>query len=119
MLIFPFQIGSINRLKDRSVKISLITQELSAEDYGNVMTLEDYGICALKGEEGFTAEEKEALENASTKTEYGKSHSKRLRDILYVYYKKDDHGFNTFDAFYSYKMNEYVDGLLSEIDDLV
>ena len=110
-ITLPVQLNPISRRKDRSVKLSYETRELTPSETMSLM--------ALKGAEGwlvFSPTEEESL-NAdipTTKPELGqKTPSERLRGIIYVHYKQaveDGKYIGLADTFYQEQMTKIIEG---------
>lgn len=97
--------SNIRTLKDKSVKVTIDTQELDADDMAALF--EFYGNYAQIQLASNVGDFKEP-EVPDIKVE-GKSPSTRLRGVLYVYYDRvNKHGFPTFDMFYQSKMEELI-----------
>ncbi len=114
----PVQLNPISRRKDRSVKLSYETRELSPEETLTLMSME--------GAEGwllFSSQEAEIDlgDVPNDKAEIGtKTHSERLRSVLYVWYKQSiaDLSFiGEFDAFYKAKLEKIIEGVKSKLND--
>ena len=111
ILTLPAQLNPISRRKDRSVKLSYETRELTPSETMSLM--------ALEGSEGwliFAPTEHEATAQAipDIKPELGqKTPSERLRGIIYVHYKQsveDGKYVGLADTFYNEQMNKIIEG---------
>jgi len=119
MVLFPFTVGAIRTLKDRTVSIVLNTQELSPEKVGQLFALQNkLGFAALKSEE-FTDDEAHALDEVDMDLSMGKSKSRsqRLRNTLYVLWKKTESGQTKWDDFYIRHMETIIDHFKTKIPD--
>ena len=117
-ITLPVQLNPISRRKDRSIKISLETRELTP---GEIMTL-----MALEGAEAWMAlvpNQQDATQEQlpGTPAELGsKTSSERLRSALYVWYKQSVESqkfIGTFDLFYTQKMESIIEGVKSKLHD--
>ena len=96
-------------LKDGTIKLTYSTQEPTPEQvYSIAKSNQKFGYLAFKEDE-FKQEEKDIIE--SLKSDYedkGKSKSQRLRNVLYVYWKQENKGYEFFDDFYNYHMEKFI-----------
>lgn len=117
MIIIPAILESFRSLKDRTLKISFETQELSPSQMGDIQgSLNKIGFLAFK-QDPFKDNEKQLLD--SLEAEYddkSKTPSKRLRSVLYVCWKQDNEGFETFPSFYDHKMEQIINHYKSKLD---
>jgi hypothetical protein len=111
ILTLPAQLNPISRRKDRSVKLSYETRELTPSETMSLM--------ALEGAEGWlvfapTEQEATTQEIPDTKPELGqKTASERLRGIIYVHYKQAIEGgkyIGIADTFYQEQMAKIIEG---------
>jgi hypothetical protein len=111
MIILAASLEGVTTRKDRTVKLTFGTQELTPTEAGNVMALAN-SFCFLSIKpKSFTATEKELLEQmkADQMTNTGKTPSQRLRSTLYVLFTQNNEGFDKFDAFYTHKIESMID----------
>lgn len=101
-------------MKDRSVSVSFVTQELTPDKAGKLFELQNQaGYIAIKAET-FLDEETKALEaiKADVSEFGGKTPSQRLRNVLYVYFEQlREQGIvtNDFDLFYKKQMDVLIE----------
>lgn len=82
-IVLPAQLNPISRRKDKSVKLSLETRELTPEETLTLMSIEgaEMWLCLAPEESELEIpEEKVSLDE--------KSPSERLRSVLFVWYKQ-------------------------------
>lgn len=112
-IILPAVLNPISRRKDKSVRISFETRELSPD--------ETLGLMAVEGLEMWVAlapnsdELDTPKENAELDT---KSPAQRLRDVLFVLYKQrveDGKYVGLFNSFYQEKMEGVIDFIKSKL----
>jgi isopentenyldiphosphate isomerase len=116
MILLPSQIESIASRKDKTVKVTLGTQELTPQQAAQVFQLnQKFCYVAIK-EENFMAEEIDAIENLKTDLETEKTPSQRLRGILYVNYQQKPEGYKDFATYYQAKMERICDHFKSKLD---
>lgn len=116
MILLPSQIESIASRKDKTVKVTLGTQELTPQQAAQVFQLnQKFCYVAIK-EETFQADEVEAIDNLKTDLETEKTPSQRLRGILYVNYQQKPEGYKDFATYYQAKMERICDHFKSKLD---
>lgn len=116
MIILPGQIEGITTRKDKTVKITLATQELTPAQAAEIFQLnQKFCYTAIK-EENFQADEVDAIENLKTDLESEKTPSQRLRAILYVNYQQKAEGYKDFATYYQAKMEKICEHFKSKLD---
>lgn len=109
MIILPGQIESIASRKDKTVKLTIGTQELSPSQAAELFILnQSFCYFAVKPE-NFTKEESDDINNLKTELDGGKTPSQRLRSVLYLNYLQDPKGFNDFGNFYLSEIEKIID----------
>lgn len=117
-IILPVQLNPISRRKDRSVKLSLETRELTPSEILALMALEGAEMWVLLSHqsENLTPE---SVPN--TKPELGiKSRSERLRDVIFVWYKQSVESqvfVGDFETFLNQKLDSIIDGVKTKLHD--
>jgi len=117
ILIIPGQIEGIRTLKDRSMKITVETQELAPELGADLLrAAQKYGYIAFK-EDKFGADEFEYM--ASLKSDYtsAKTPSQRLRNVLYRLWEFDAKGFDEFRSYYDSMMEKLIQHYKNKLDE--
>jgi hypothetical protein len=121
MLMIPCAIENVSTRKDKTLKIVIGTQELTPNKTADLMTLwnNGYGVMCFKGEQ-FSHDEQELISSLKlSASELGaKTPSERLRNTLYVLFKEDPKGFQTFDSFYINHMEEIIKMIKRRIDNI-
>jgi len=113
-VILPTVLNPISRRKDKSVKLSLETRELSPQETLTLMSMEglEMWLCLAPNENELEVPE----ENAEVDE---KSPSDRLRAVLYVWYTqeiKNGTFVGLFDTFRKEKMEKIIWGVKSKLD---
>ncbi len=112
-ITLPAVLNPISRRKDKSVKISLETRELSPEETLTLM--------AMEGSEGWfcLAPNQDDIEIPKDRAEVeGKTPSERLMAVLYVWYMQETNEGNfvgLFQSFRDEKMESIIRGVKSKI----
>jgi isopentenyldiphosphate isomerase len=116
MIILPAQIESIASRKDKTVRITLGTQELSPAQAAEIFQLnQKFCYTAIK-EELFTTTEADEINALKTDLDTEKTPSQRLRGILYVNYQQKAEGYKDFATYYQAKMEKICEHFKSKLD---
>jgi hypothetical protein len=116
MIIIPAQIENLTSRKDKTIKVTFGTQEMSPNDAAQVFQLNQrFCYIAIK-EESFQQDELDNIDSIKTDLESNKTPSQRLRGILYINYQQDAEGFKDFMTYYISKMEKLCEHFKSKID---
>lgn len=115
-IILACIIDKITTLKDRSVKITLDTQELSPTKAGEIFTLMNSLATVYISPSEITSREMAQVDSIEPEMP-GKSPSQRMRNVLFILWKQDNQGFKEFDSFYKERMETYIQELKNNITD--
>lgn len=115
-IILACIIDKITTLKDRSVKITLDTQELSPSKAGEIFTLMNSLATVYISPSEITSREMAQVDSIEPEMP-GKSPSQRMRNVLFILWKQDNQGFKEFDSFYKERMETYIQELKNNITD--
>jgi len=105
-------IDAITTLKDGSIKITLLSQELSTKEMTEL----------FQSYSKFRNQEEDALREVrfdETKTAGRKSKAQRLHGVLFVYWQqrpKVQEKYATFDVFYDDILEKYIDAWKSKLE---
>lgn len=115
--IIPGIIEGFRTLKDKTIKVIIETNELDpAKQQALFGSIQKFGYIAFKSDE-FRSEEIEVLDGLKTDYEdTSKTPGQRLRGVLYILYKQDNSGYNTFTDYYNARMERFIDHLKSKIE---
>jgi hypothetical protein len=101
------------------MKLVFETSEVTPKQAGDIQqALQSAGYLAFN-KDPFTTDQKEAIENI--KVDYdnpGKTKGQRLRGVLFIYWEKDNQGFETFDKFYDHIIEKLIGHYKKKIDEL-
>lgn len=104
MIILPATIEGIATRKDRTVRVTIGTQELPPDKAGQLMSMQNaLAYVAIKAEH-FNGDEEAALEKLKADDVNGKTPSQRLRAVLFRRWEQDNKGFQTFAQYYDWAM---------------
>ena len=109
-IILACIVDKITTLKDRSVKVTLDTQELSPSKAGELFTLMNSLATVYISPAEVTSREMAQVDAVEPEMP-GKSPSMRMRNVLFLLWKQDEEGFKVFDMFYQHKMEKYINEL--------
>lgn len=118
ILKLPAQINAPRFRKDNSCSISFDTRELNAEELMYIL-----GVRQSEGWLVYSSNKTEIDDSdiPTTKATLDlKSHSERLRDVIFVWYKQvtqDQEFVGDFETFYKAKMETIIDGVKSKLHD--
>ncbi len=109
MLILPAFLESYRSLKDRTLKLTYETSELTPEQMANLHTsIRKTGFLAFHTDP-FTTKDKAFI--ADMKVDYddpAKTPSKRLRGVLYINWEQNKGGYDTFEDYYRSHMEKII-----------
>jgi hypothetical protein len=115
-LLIPTYVENITTRKDRSVKITLGTQELSPSKAGEVFNLMNSLTMTYISQKEVNQKEIDQVDKLDPELE-GKTQSQRIRNVLYLLFEQDNEGFQSFDTYYKSKTEKYIDHLKTKIKD--
>jgi len=115
-LLLPAQIERIATRKDRTVAITIGTQELSPEKAGNLFRLQDrLAIVYISEKESVPQAELDQVD--ALNPEFGnKTQSQRLRNVLYKLFEQKNEGFKDFNSFYRHHTEKIIEHLKNKIE---
>lgn len=113
-ITLPVSLNPISRRKDKSVKLSFETRELDATETMTLMALEgdEMWMCLAPNEHEMVIPEEQAEVGEKTTSE-------RLRNVLFVWYKKliDENKYvGTFQSFKDEKYEKFIEMIKSKLD---
>lgn len=114
-IILPAILSPISRRKDKSVKLSLDTRELTSEEVLTLMSLEgaEMWLCLAPNQEQIEIPKESAIVEE-------KSPSERLRNVLYVWYTQETKNgkyVGLFENFKKEKMEKIIETIKSKLND--
>ena len=119
MLIFqlPAILDSYRSLKDRGLKITFETGELSPEQVANIQyAFNKVGFVAFKPD-AFATHELEEIEKMKVEfDDTGKPPSQRLRAVLYRCWEQKPEGYKIFNDFYMAQMEKLITHFKNKLD---
>ena len=117
MLVIPANLESMATLKDGTIKLVFETQELRPADVGILFSYRNsMGFLSFKPE-AFQQDQIEIIESLKgSEFENEKSDSKRMRNTLFRLWEQDKRGYDDFNLYYKYRMNDLIIMLKNEFD---
>lgn len=117
-ILLPVQLNPISRRKDKSVKLSVETRELTPQETLTIMSLEgEEGWMLLSTNRDEVKEEDIPEVNAELNQ---KSQSERIRAVLYKLYlqdTKEQKFLGTFETYYKDKTEKFIEFLKGKINE--
>ena len=109
-------IESIATRKDKTIKLSIGTQELTPTEAADIFQLnQQFCYFAIKPEP-FTKVEQDLINSLKTEFDNIKSPSQRLRSILFINYEQDSQGYKDFNSYYQYQMEKICEHYKSKLE---
>lgn len=116
-VLFAAQIEGIRSRKDRTVSITLGTQELAPDKAAEIFSLNQKMATAyLTAAEEIPQQDQEIIDTIEPDLP-GKSPSQRVRAILFLLWKQNNEGFKDKNLHYLHHMEKIIDHLKSKIKD--
>ena len=115
MLIIPSILDTMATLKDGTIKLIFETNELRPADVGILFSYrKSMGFLVFKPET-FNQDQIDIIESLKgSEFENEKSDSKRMKNVLYRLWEQDKKGYDDFNLYYKYRMNDLIIMLKNE-----
>ena len=116
MIVTGGILEKIGTLADKTVKITIATQELTPEIAGQLFAAcQTFGFFAWK-QQNFDIEDHKIFEAAEADlTGPKKTQSQRIRHVLYRNWEQNNEGYDDFNLFYQYKTEKYITFLKNKL----
>lgn len=116
MILISGQIEGISTRKDKTMKLTIGTQELTPHQAADIFQFnQQFGYFAIKPEP-FQKEEQDLIDGLKSDYE-GKTPSQRLRGVLYKTWELKDEGFKDFNSYYVSKMELIIKHYKGKLDE--
>jgi len=117
MIVIPAILESFRSLKDKTLSINFSTNEPTPEQIQSIaLNSQKYGYLVFSGNQ-LTSEQLEEIDKAKNDLyDSAKTPSKRLRNVLFVWYEQDNKGFKTFEDFYLHHMEKVINNVKNKLD---
>ncbi len=113
-ILLAAMVEKIYTLKDKSVKLVLETQEMSPNKAGALFQLMNQIVSVYVKPNEITNDEMNKVDQVEPEMP-GKTPSQRMRNVLFILWKQDHEGFESFDHYYLTRMNKFIDELKNNI----
>lgn len=113
-ILIPAYITGVNALKDKSVKIVIVTQELTPEKAGELFGINGQLVTTYISAKGLTPADKDLIDQLEPDMP-GKSPSQRLRNVLYLLWQKSNEGFKDKNLHYIHYMEKIIEEYKSKL----
>ena len=111
-------IENVSTRKDRSLKITIGTQELGSKSTSELFELSNNIANIYISANQISNEIKTEIDKHSKdEVDKIKSPSQRLRAVLFLNYKENNSGFNTFENYYASKMAQIINHYKGKLDE--
>ena len=109
MLIIPAIIENLTTRKDKTWKITAGTNELSPEQAGEIVKLnQEFCFLAIKKDQ-FKVRDLEIIAGLESELEFNeKPPSQRLRAVFYRLWETDKQGYEDFRLYYNFQMDKLI-----------
>jgi hypothetical protein len=114
--LLSVQVENITTRKDRTVKITLGTQELTPSKAGELFQLMNQIAVAYISPKSISQKEIDQVDQVDPEFE-GKTQSQRIRSVLFKLFSQNGEGFKDFDSFYKSKTEKYIEHLKAKINE--
>lgn len=115
MILIAGQIENITTRKDKTLKLTIGTQELNPGQTGDIFTLnQDFCYFGIK-QEPFTEPEQTLIDGLKAEINQ-RTPSQRLRAILYVHYEQNNKGYKDFGNYYAHEMERIIEHYKQKLD---
>ena len=111
-------IESVQTRKDKTLKITIGSQELDGKQMAELMSLnQTLAICYIS-EKSISNEEKQAIDNVTVEApkDFGKSPSQRMRNVMYKVWETTPTGVDNFDNYYDQQMERVIEHYKEKIE---
>ncbi len=116
-LLLPVIIEGIRTRKDKTLAVTLGTQEMGPGQAGELIGLSGtFCVVYISPKELIDQKEIDAVDKLNPEFG-GKTQSQRMRNILFLLFSKDSAGFSSFDTYYHAKMEGFIESLKKRIDE--
>ena len=105
-ILFQATVRKVSTLVDGSLTISLETPELGNDEAAKLLSLRKIqGLVYISPKAKIDGAIMDTIDGMNPEITGGKTPSKRLRDIIFVWWKQDPQGYEDFELFYIRQMD--------------
>ena len=113
-LLLPVYVESVRTRKDKTIALTLSTQEISPSNAGELFRLLNALAYCYISPKSVSQQEVDQVDKLDPEFG-GKSQSQRLRNVLYKLYEQNSEGFKDFNNYYHSKTEIIIENLKSQI----
>lgn len=114
-ILFPCIVESLRSRKDKTIAITLGTNEVSPEKAGELFNTNGHLVtCYLSIKELITDDEKEIIDSVEAPTQ-GKRPSQRMRAVIYRMWEQDNEGYTDHNLHYIHWMDKIITQLKAKL----
>lgn len=114
-ILFAAQVEGLRSRKDKTVALTLGTQELNSEKAGELFNTNGHMVtCYLSIKEHITDAEKEIIDAIEAPVQ-GKTPSQRMRNVLYRMWEQNNEGYTDKNLHYLHWMDKIIEGLKQKL----
>lgn len=114
-IMLPAYIENITSRKDKTVKITIGTQEISQGNAGEVFSLLNTLAVVYISPKEISQKEIDQVDKINPELE-GKSQGQRIRGVLFILFTQNNEGHKDFEAYYKAKTEMYIEHLKGKIN---
>ncbi len=117
MIVINAILESFRSLKDKTLSLQFSTNEPTIEQVTAIaQNTQKYGYLVFSGER-ISDEQLQAIETAKNDLyDSSKSPSKRLRNVLYVWFEQNPQGYTKFEDYYLHQMERIINNVKDKLD---
>ncbi len=102
------EIQGLRTLKDKSIRLTFDTQEMTPEQLTRVISMQNAFAKMYISTDNITQDEKDVIDNEQMDNQ-SKSPSQRLRNVLFRYWEQDHKGYDDFNLYYNFMMSQIIE----------
>lgn len=115
-ILFKANVKKVSTLVDGSLTVSLDTPEMSNEEAAKLLSLRKIqGLVYISPKQKIDGAIMDTIDGTDIEISGGKSPSKRLRDRLFVYWKKYPGIYQDFEMFYQHELDAFGQTFLDKL----
>lgn len=116
MIVISATLDSFRSLKDKTLRLTFETQEPTAEQIKEIaLNIQKFGYLVFSGNQ-LTPEQLDEIERTKNDLyDSTKTPSKRLRNVLYVWWQQNNKGYEKFDDYYLYHMERIINNVKDKL----
>lgn len=116
MVLLTGQIEGVSTRKDRTVAVKVGTNELDPTTAGQLVSLSNRFVHVLIKPDPITDVESMAMDEVTTDLKHIKSHSQRLRAVLFLNWQQNNKGYESFDGYYVNQMETMIEHFKGKLE---